>query len=261
MENIVNDKIDAFLPVTTDIVSLKEASSTGAIGLFDEKYGDDVRVVSMGDFSKELCGGIHVKNTGQIGALKIISESGVASGIRRITAISGRALLERANGYEEVINGAARALKSKPEHLTEKIEQMRAENLDFRHKLESVRAQSLNTVSDELVREAKDVNGVRLITKLFEGYTADDLRRISDDIKAKNDNIALVLATKADGRLMFLVSLTDDVVAKGYHAGRMIKQIAAAAGGGGGGKADMAQAGAKDASKAEEALSIAEKLM
>lgn len=261
VEDIVNDKIGLFMPVTTEIMSIKDASSTGAIGLFDKKYGDDVRVVSMGDFSKELCGGIHVKNTGQIGAFKIMSESGVASGIRRITALTGRAILDQLESYEAVINEAAGALKTKPQNLEDKIVQMRDENLEYRHQLESMRDKTLSSLSDSLMAEAKEVNGIRLVTKLFSGYSADDLRKISDDVRAKNDNTVLCIASTNEGKVTFLVSLTDDVVARGYHAGKMIKEIAAAAGGGGGGKADMAQAGAKDASKAEEALGIAEKLM
>jgi len=261
VEKIVNEKINMFLPVSTEILSIREAANTGAIGLFEEKYGDEVRVVSMGDFSKELCGGVHVSNTGQIGAFKIISESGSASGIRRITALTGAGLLARLNEYEDIIGSVAEAVKAKPSNLLEKVGSIEKENAELKAQLDSFKTKSLNTASSKMIEDSKEINGIRLITRLFKDYSIDDLRTLSDDIRSKNNNVAMVLAAQNGEKITFLVSLTDDVVQSGHHAGRMIKEIAAAAGGGGGGKADMAQAGAKDPSKVKEAFAVAEKLL
>ncbi|MCI2061238.1 MAG: alanine--tRNA ligase [Eubacteriaceae bacterium] len=261
VENIVNEKINMFLPVSTEILSIREAVKTGAIGLFEEKYGDEVRVVSMGEFSKELCGGVHVANTGQIGAFKIISESGSASGIRRIVALTGAGLLARLNEYEEIIGSVAEAVKAKPSNLIEKVDSIEKENAELKAQLDSFKTKSLNTVSAKMIEDSKEINGIRLVTRLFKDYGIDDLRTLSDEIKSKHNNVAMVLAAQNGEKITFLVSLTDDVVKSGHHAGKMIKEIAAAAGGGGGGKADMAQAGAKDPSKVKEAFAVAEKLL
>lgn len=260
-EKIVNDKIDMFLPVTTQVMSHDEAVESGARGLFEDKYGDKVRVVSVGDYSKELCGGIHVKNSGQIGAFHIISESGIASGVRRIEAVTGRAVLDRLETAEKDINDASGIIKAKPDQLVDRVGKLSEENKELKKQIEQMTARSLASKTDELVKNAKEINGIRLITKKFDDLSIDDLRTLSDDIKADNDNIALVFAAVSGGKVTFLCSLTKDVVKKGYHAGKMIKEIAKAAGGGGGGKPDMAQAGAKDPSKVEQAFAVAEKLL
>ena len=261
VEKIVNDKISSFLPVQTQVMSIKEASASGAIGLFDSKYGEEVRVVSVGDFSKELCGGIHVKNSGQIGALKILSESGIASGVRRIEAVTGEGLLQHANEQDSILDIVCGKLKTKPDQLAQRIETMITEMQETKRELNELKNASLADASGELVGQAKEINGVKLITQKYDGFSIDELRKISDEIKADNKNICLVLATVNGEKVTLLVSLTDDVVGKGYHAGKMVKEIAAAAGGGGGGKADMAQAGAKDPSKIEDAFKVAETLL
>ncbi|MEG0292283.1 MAG: alanine--tRNA ligase [Anaerovoracaceae bacterium] len=261
IENIVNRKIDFFLPVDVKELPIKEAIKEGAVGLFSEKYGDTVRVVSAGDYSKELCGGIHVTNTGQIGAFKIISESGIASGVRRIEAITGRTILTRLNEKESTLNASVSLLKTKENMIVEKIEHTIAENKELKRELDHYKKMNLNDVSGELIKEAKEINGIRLITKAMKDCSIDDLRTISDELKAKESNLVLVLAAENDGKVTFLVSVTKDLVAKGIHAGNMIKEIAKAAGGGGGGKPDMAQAGAKDPSKICNAFEVAEKLL
>ena len=261
VQKIVNEKICEFLPVTCKQMAIKDAEESGAIGLFEDKYGDTVRVVSIGDYSKELCGGIHVANSGQIGAFKIVSESGIAAGVRRIEAVTGMALLNSLVSKEVVIAEAAATLKTKPELLNEKVSSMVAENKEMKKELDSLKQQSLNEESKLLINEAKEINGVRLITKAFKDVSINDLRGISDELKANNDNLALVFSTENGPKVTLLVSLTKDVVAKGYHAGNMIKEIAKAAGGGGGGKPDMAQAGAKDPAKIPEAFKVAESLL
>ena len=261
VQSIVNEKINQFLNVNCQEMSIKDAEASGAIGLFEDKYGDTVRVVSIGDYSKELCGGIHVSNSGQIGAFKIVNESGIAAGVRRIEAVTGAALLEKLIEKENTILEAAATIKAKPELLNEKLTSLVEENKTVKKELESLRQQSLNEESEALVKEAKEINGVRLITKVFKDVDVNDLRTISDDLKASNDNLVLVFATENNGKVTLLVSLTKDVVEKGYHAGKMIKEIAKAAGGGGGGKPDMAQAGAKDPSKIPVAFEVAASLL
>ena len=260
-EKIVNDKINLFLPVTVEEMSVKDAKKSGAVGLFEEKYGDTVRVVSVGDYSSELCGGIHVKNSGQIGAMRIVSETGIASGVRRIEAVTGTYVLKMLKENQTEINAAAVILKTAPELLTEKISALAEENRANKKELEDFRKKAINTVSDKLMEDSKELNGVTLITRSFKNYSIDDLRRISDEVRTKNRNVVLVLAAENEDKATFLVSLTEDLVSKGYHAGKMIKEIAKAAGGGGGGKADMAQAGAKDISKIHEAFTVAETLL
>ena len=261
VEEIVNDKITHFLPVSTEIMSLDEAAKTGAMALFDEKYGDSVRVVTMGDFSKELCGGTHVANTGEIGAFKIISEAGIASGVRRIEAVTGQGVLARLIDSEKAIDSTAAALKANKDAISEKAAALVEENKALKKEIEEMKKATMSGSVSSLVDGAEEVNGIKLVTKEFDNYNINDLRGLSDEVKASYKNTAMVFATVNGGKVTFLVSLTDDLTEKGLHAGKMIKEIAAAAGGGGGGKADMAQAGAKDPSKIGDAFAKAKELL
>lgn len=261
IETIVNDKINHFLPVTIEELSLKEAMKSGAIGLFDEKYGDQVRVVSIGSYSKELCGGTHVENTGQIGAFKITGESSAAAGVRRIEALTGTRILERLKDQERIVTAVSNTLKAKPDLLEEKAEALLEENKGLKKELENVRKASMVNAVDQILDDAKEINGVRLVTRTFKDGTINELRSLSDDIKSKKQGVMMVFAIENEQKVTFLVSVTDDLTAKGYHAGKMIKEIAKAAGGGGGGKADMAQAGAKDPTKIPSAFAVAEELL
>lgn len=260
-EAIVNEKILGFLDVSTKEMPIKEAEKEGAVGLFGEKYGDVVRVVSIGDYSKELCGGTHVANSGQIGAFKILSESGVASGVRRIEAITGNGILQKLREHQELIAEASGSLKTNPSNLLNKITALSDEAKTLKKEVEEFKKNAIGNAMGEMLKEAKTVNGITLLTKSFEDYSIDDLRGLSDDVKKEHKNVAMVFAAQNGQKVTFLVSLTDDLLEKGYHAGKMIKQIAAAAGGGGGGKADMAQAGAKDPSKIQDAFAMAETLL
>lgn len=261
VEEIVNREINKFIPVTSVEMGYKEASTSGALGLFEDKYGDVVRVVSVGDFSKELCGGIHVQNSGQIGAFKIISESGIAAGVRRIEAVTGFGLLQKLISSEALINQTAAKFKAKPNQMLDKIDSVLAESKEMKAELESIKKQSLNKESGNLIETAKEVNGVKLITKLFEGVEIADIRIISDELKAENDNLIMVFATSVNGKGSIIVSMTKDVVAKGFHSGKLVKEVAQIAGGNGGGKPDMAQAGAKDISKLQDALNAVEDIL
>lgn len=261
IEAIVNDKIDRFLPVKTEVMSIKDAMNSGATALFGEKYGDTVRVVTVGDYSTELCGGTHISNSGQIGAFRILSENGVAAGIRRIEAITGTGLYKKLRTEEQLIHTAAEALKTNASGLLNRIHTLSDELKASKKELEEVKKQSMNSGLDEMIAGAKNINGVQFIAKSFQDYDINDLRNLSDEVKAQNKNVVIVFATENNGKVTFMVSVSDDLLDKGYHAGNMIKQIAAAAGGGGGGKADMAQAGAKDPSKIKDAFDLAETLL
>ncbi len=261
VENAVNEQILNFLPVTTDVMAASEASKTGAMALFGEKYGDEVRVVSIGDYSKELCGGTHVANSGQIGAFKIISEGGVASGVRRIEAVTGSGILLKAKEAEAILAQAADAVKTAPAGLATKLTAMSDEIKALKKEVEDLKKASMGDVVGDMLAAAAEINGVHLITKAFTDMDINELRGLSDEIKARAKGVITVLAADNGGKVTFMVSVTDDLLDKGYHAGNMIKKIAAAAGGGGGGKADMAQAGAKDASKINDAFEVAKTLL
>ena len=261
VEAIVNDKISRFIEVTTKVMPAEEAFKEGATALFGEKYGDTVRVVSIGNYSKEFCGGTHVSNIGQIGLFKILSESGVASGVRRIEAITGQGLLKKFNESEIVINQAAEALRSSRDNIVDKAISVSDEVKSLKKEINELKKAEMSKSLDNIIGNAKEINGIRLIMKQFDDYNINDLRDLSDQIKVNSKNTAMIFAAVADGKVTFLVSLTDDVVEKGFHAGKMIKEIAAAAGGGGGGKADMAQAGAKDPNKISAAFAKAEELL
>lgn len=261
IERIVNEKIAEFIDVNTKVMPIAEAQEEGAMALFDEKYGDFVRIVSVGDYSVEFCGGTHISNSGQIGAFKIISESGVASGVRRIEAVTGQGILARYNDDEALINSTAGVLKSNRDNLTDKSASLMDEVKKLKKEIEELKKAEMSKGLDSLVDTAEVINGIKLVTKQFEDYSINDLRSLSDDIKASNKGVAMVFATVNGPKVTFLVSLTDDLVESGLHAGKMIKEVAAAAGGGGGGKADMAQAGAKDASKIPDAFAKAAELI
>lgn len=200
-------------------------------------------------------------NSGQIGAFKILSESGVAAGVRRIEAITGAGILKQANKAEATLAEAAKALKTNQSGLLNKVASLTDEVKTLKKELEEFKKNAMGSALNQMLEEAKEINGVKLVTKSFKDYSINDLRALSDDIKKDNKNVAMVFAAQNGEKVTFLVSLTDDLLDKGYHAGKMIKTIAAAAGGGGGGKADMAQAGAKDASKIDEAFRVAESLL
>ena len=254
VERIVNEKIEAGLPVSTDVMSIDEAKKTGAMALFGEKYGDSVRVVSMGDFSKELCGGTHVKNTGDIASFKILSESGVAAGVRRIEAITGSNVLAYYKNLEETLNQAAAAAKTQPALLAEKIIKLQADNKALSSELESLKAKmakdSLGSVLDSVV----EVKGVKVLAAKVPGVDMNGLRDLSDNLCEKMGGGIAVLISEADGKVNLVAKATDDAIAKGAHAGNLIKVIAPIVGGGGGGRPNMAQAGGKNPAGIDECI-------
>lgn len=261
VEQRVNEEILAFLPVRTDVMTLEEAKKSGAMALFSEKYGDQVRVVNCGTFSKELCGGTHVTNTGEIGCFRIVSESSVASGVRRITAVTGTGVLQREQEEAGVIRAAAEALKATPATLLKKTEQMAAELRDMKRELAEYRKNEMVRDVGALIQSARTIGGVHLITRRFENTDMADLRDLADRIREAEKSVIMVFASENDGKVVLMTAVTEDLTAKGYHAGKLIKELAKDVGGGGGGKADLAQAGGKDPAGIDACLKHAESLI
>ena len=252
VEAIVNEKIREFIPVTTDIMSIDEAKKSGAMALFGEKYGDEVRVVTMGDFSKELCGGTHVSNTGNIGMFKIISEGSVASGVRRIEAITGQTVLDHYADIEAKLGRAAAKAKTDPDNLEKKIEDMLAQIKELNSEIASLKDKEAKEALGDIA--AQEINGIKLITKIVEGVDAGQLRLLSDELKESIGEGVVALASNNSGKVSLIVAATDGAVKAGVHCGNIIKQIAPLAGARGGGKPAMAQAGGNDPSGMEAAL-------
>ncbi|MBK5252972.1 MAG: alanine--tRNA ligase [Peptostreptococcaceae bacterium] len=261
VENRVNEMINTFLPVTIEEMPIAKAKKLGAMALFGEKYGKTVRVIKMGDFSIELCGGTHVKNTGFIGSFKILSESGVASGVRRIEAVTGKEVLTTLNKYEDMLNELSTHMKTTTFGISERLLSILDENKELKKAVKEFKNITMNDATAGLLEDVREIKGIKLLTKSFKDTDINQLRTLTDDINAENKGIIMVFASETNGKVMFIVSVSDDLVEKGYHAGKMIKTIASVAGGGGGGKANMAQAGAKDPSKIADALGIAETLI
>ncbi len=261
IEAIVNEKVDEYLPIKMEEMPIEDAKKLGAMALFGEKYGDIVRVVSMGDYSVEFCGGTHIDNTGKVGGFKIISEGGIASGVRRIEAITGSNVISYLAGKESTINTVAHTLKSTETDLTRKAAQVMSDIKELENTIKSFKSDEITGALDDIIGSAKKIGDIDLITRKFEDTETDQLRSICDAVREKKDNTVMIFAAVNDGKVTFITAVTEDLVGKGYHAGKIIKEVAKAAGGGGGGKANMAQAGAKDPSKVDAAFAVAEELL
>ena len=258
---IVNSKIAENLPVVTDIMSIEEAKKTGAMALFGEKYGQTVRVVKMGDFSKELCGGTHVKSTGEILNFKILSESGIAAGVRRIEAITGINVNEYFNNLEETLNSAATIVKATPENLCDKLTKMMAEIKSLNSEIESLKAKAAKEAVGDVTDKSIDVKGVKLVAAKVPGANMNGLRDLADSLKEKVENGVFVLCSETEGKVNLVVMASDNALQKGVHAGNMIKELAPMVGGGGGGRPNMAQAGGKNPAGIDEMLKKAEEVL
>ena len=261
VEKMVNDKIAEGLQVTTAIMSIDEAKKSGAMALFGEKYGETVRVVKMGDFSTELCGGTHVSNTSEISAFKILSESGVAAGTRRIEAITGAAVFEYYADIEAKLNAAAAALKCQPADVEEKIAHLQKQLKETNSELESMKAKAAQAAVGDVMDSVVEVNGVNLLATSVAGVDMNGLRDLGDDLKAKLGEGVIVLASDCDGKVNLVVMATDEAQAKGAHAGNLVKAIAPKVGGGGGGRPNMAQAGGKNPAGISDALTEAKTVL
>ena len=257
VETIVNAKIAESIPVVTEVMSLEEAKKTGAMALFGEKYGDSVRVVKMGEFSVELCGGTHVANTGSIGAFKIVSESGVAAGVRRIEALTSKAVFEYYDKLEETINEAAKIVKTNPAGLVEKLEHLMAEMKALQSENESLKSKAAKDALGDVMNQVTEVKGVKLLAASVSGVDMNGLRDLSDQLKEKLGEGVVVLASDLDGKVNLVAMATEEAMGKGAHAGNLIKAIAGKVGGGGGGRPNMAQAGGKNPAGIPEAIAEA----
>ncbi|SCH09098.1 MULTISPECIES: alanine--tRNA ligase [unclassified Romboutsia] len=257
IEEKVNDAILDSLDINCENMGINEAKEKGATALFGEKYGKEVRVVSMGDFSIELCGGTHLKNTSQVGMFKIISEGGVAAGVRRIEAITGRSVYEYLKERDAIINEVCVSLKAKEDNLTQRASQIVDENKALAKELHEIKAKMSLQSADSILDSKIEINGVNLVTAKFEGMDMNTLRETADSLRDKLASGVVVIANIADNKVNFIVTATKDVLEKGIHSGNIVREVAQIAGGKGGGRPNMAQAGASDVSKVEEALNYA----
>lgn len=257
VEQIVNEEIQAALPVVTKVMPIEEAKKTGAMALFGEKYGDNVRVVSMGDFSIELCGGTHVANTGNIMTFKILSEAGVAAGVRRIEALTGEGVFRYYKKLEQEMNEAAKLMKATPATLTEKINHMLAEIKELSSENESLKSKLAKDSLGDVASQVTDINGMKFLATAVEDVDMNGLRDLGDQLKNQLGEGIVVLASAKDGKVNLIVMATDAAMKQGAHAGNLIKAIAPCVGGGGGGRPNMAQAGGKNPAGIREALAKA----
>ena len=254
VENKVNAAILAAYPITIKNMAIADAKAEGAMALFGEKYGDTVRVVNMGGYSIELCGGCHLTNTAQAGLCKILSESGVAAGVRRIEAVTGEGVLRYIEEKNAIITNTAAALKTTEGELVHRAEAVVNENREQQKKLEQVASQMANAKANDIMSAAKKIGDITLIAAQLDGATVDSLRKTGDAIKEKTPMCVCVFGAETEGKISFVAMASSDAVKAGVHCGKIIKEITAIAGGSGGGKPDSAQGGGKDASKIAEAL-------
>ena len=261
VEEIVNSKIAENLPVVTKVMSMEDAKETGAMALFGEKYGDEVRVVSMGDFSVELCGGTHVSNTGTITAFKILSESGVASGVRRIEAITDQGVFDYYDKLEAELNEAAAKLKSTPAGLLKRIDSLLAEMKELKSENESLRSKLAKDALGDVMDQVVEVNGVKLLSTSVKDVDMNGLRELGDNLKEKLGDGVIVLASEKGGKVFLVAMVTDGAQKAGAHAGNLIKAIAGCVGGGGGGRPNMAQAGGKNPAGIKDAVAKAKEVL
>jgi len=265
IEEIVNSKIMGLYSVNTDEMSLDEARESGAMALFDEKYGEKVRVVKMNDFSVELCGGTHIENVGKIGIIKVLSENGIAAGIRRIEAVTGERALEYMERKSEILKDISEIIKCSEKDIINKLNQINAELKEKDKEIYQLKSKLASGSEEEILKNIKEIKSIRVATAVLKDVDSDSLRNLGDKIKDKIVSGLVVLGSREGDKVQFLAMATKDVIAKGIHCGNIIKEIAKIAGGGGGGRPDMAQAGGKLPEKLNEAINevqnIVEKLV
>lgn len=258
IEKIVNEKIWEGISVAIDLKPIAEAKEMGAMALFGEKYGDIVRVVQVGDYSIELCGGCHVQNTAEIGLFKIASESGIGAGTRRIEAVTGKGAYEELNDQLAILEKAANELKSNTKDVPKRIASLHADLKEVQRENESLLAKLSQAEAGSILEKVIEVGGVNVLTEKVNAKDMNHLRTMVDDLKAKLGSAVIVLGAVQNGKVNISAGVTKDVIEKGLHAGKLVKQAAEICGGGGGGRPDMAQAGGKQPEKLEEALATVE---
>lgn len=257
VEKLVNEQISNALPVVTKEMTLEEAKKTGAMALFDEKYGETVRVVTMGDFSTELCGGTHVNNTSSISSFKIVSESGIAAGVRRIEALTGEGLTAYYKKLEENLNAAAKVAKTDVSGLIKKIESMQEEIKGLQAENQKLKDKAAKEALGDVMDQVKDIQGVKVLVTKVADVDMNGLRTLGDELKVKIGEGVVVLASSFEGKVSLVAMATNEAVKKGVHAGNLIKEISTIVGGGGGGRPNMAQAGGKNPAGIEDAITKA----
>jgi alanyl-tRNA synthetase len=243
IEKTVNDQIRANTDVHVEEMNMDAAKQKGAMALFGEKYGKEVRVLSMGDgFSVELCGGTHAKRTGDIGLLKIISEAGIAAGVRRIEAVTGQAALAWVDELDNTLKELARLFKTSRDNVVDKIQQLMDRNRGLEKELEHIKSKMASSAGDDLLTQAQDIKGIKVLAAMLEGVDPKSLRDTVDQLKNKLHTAAIVLATASDGKVSLVAGVTADAMQK-IKAGELANMVASQVGGKGGGRPDMAQAG------------------
>ena len=258
IETIVNEKIWQSLQVNTDYKNIEEAKAMGAMALFGEKYGKIVRVVQIGDYSLELCGGVHVPNTAVIGLFKIVSESGIGAGTRRIEAVTGAGAYNLMADQIHVLKDAAAKLKTNLKDVPARIETILADTKELQRENDSLAAKLSNIEAGSLVSNVKEINGVKVLVAKVQATDMNNLRAMADDLKQKLDSVIIVLGSAQGDKVNLIAGVTKDYIERGFHAGKLIKEVATRCGGGGGGRPDMAQAGGKDPEKLDAALNFVE---
>ena len=257
VEDLVNDKIMEVDSVETKLMTIEEAKESGATALFDEKYGDKVRVVAAGEFSKERCGGTHVSNVGEIGLFKIVSETGVAAGIRRIEALTGRAAIKYMEEKQRLLKEACSALKCTEKDIIKKISSQGSEIKEKEKEIAELKSKLTSGALDDILNSAKDINGVKSIAYALEDVDGNALRDLADKIRSKMGSGVVILVSKMQDKVNLVAMATKDVLDKGIHCGKIIKEVASVVGGGGGGRPDMAQAGGKNPENINKAVQVA----
>jgi alanyl-tRNA synthetase len=260
VEGQVNEAIRRALDVEKFETSIQQAKDLGAVALFGEKYGESVRVVRIGDFSMELCGGTHLDNISQIGLFKIVSESGVAAGVRRIEGVTGVNTLDYVAGLESQVRQTAALLKAHPDQVQQKIEDLFATIKTLEKEIQGFKQQLNKNAAQDFLSQVVDVNGVAFLAMEVTGYEMDDIRALADGLRDKTQGVVLIAGSK-DGKVHIVAMGTQEAITKGFHAGKLVKEVATTTGGGGGGRPDMAQAGGKDPSKIAEALVVGRKAL
>ncbi len=261
IENIVNQAIWNMYPVATVVTDIDQARKMGAIALFGEKYGDQVRVVQVGEFSQEFCGGTHIRNTAQIGLFKIISEGSIGSGLRRIEALTGPYALDYLKQAESELKALADTLKVSPNDIHHKVENL-VHNLKDREKeIEQLKSRLSQAASSDLLQKADRINGAQILIARVEGVDANALRQNAEMLKDKLGSSVVMLASVIEDKVLLVCFVSPDLTAQGLHAGKIVGAAAKAAGGGGGGRPDMAQAGAKDSGKIDQAMAAARQII
>ncbi|GJQ58046.1 MAG: alanine--tRNA ligase [Candidatus Scalindua sp. AMX11] len=257
IEELMNEKIMENSQVAIQEMSINDAKTVGAVALFGEKYGESVRVVDIGGFSRELCGGTHVVSTGEIGLFKIIHESSVAAGIRRIEAVTGQFAMARTKQKEEILGRLCRILDTPENSVIERAEELIQQVKEFKKESQKTKKESAQENISNIIAHAKKIEGVSIVTEMVEGVDKEGLRRVVDVLKKNLHSVAIVLGAVDEGRVTLVTAFSNDLVESGLHAGNLAKEIAKIVGGGGGGRADMAQAGGRFPKKVDEAFAFA----